>query len=211
MRSGTSAVVAAALFAACSSSPASVDAGCVGEGSSCRQASACCPGLSCLEQLCLGGGAAAQSSSGSGTTQLGSAAGSSGSSSTSSSGTGGAATSSISNTSSSAAITSGSTPGGSSRTTSGSGSGGTTGGTRKGPLCSPCASDADCVAGDYCIYSPDSQATYVCAPSCPDCSTNAGCSNGTACDCNGDDIDNVNTYDVCFPPSNSCDGWDGGG
>ncbi|MHB8420401.1 MAG: hypothetical protein ACYDCL_20200 [Myxococcales bacterium] len=66
------------------------------------------------------------------------------------------------------------------------------------------------MSGDYCIYSPDSLATYVCAPSCPDCSSNAGCSASTVCDCNGDDIDGTSSYDVCFPPSNSCDGWDGG-
>jgi len=98
----------------------------------------------------------------------------------------------------------GSSTGSGTGATSGSGSG--TGGSGSGGgLCFPCTTDHDCVTGDYCILDGES-GNYYCAPEC----ATGQCPAGLDCDDYGDDIDNTNTYQVCYPPSNSCEGWDGG-
>jgi hypothetical protein len=83
------------------------------------------------------------------------------------------------------------------------GDSGATGGGHGGGLCAPCKSDSDCASNDVCIYWGDNDA-YFCAPIC----TNGVCAAGLDCGGDGEDIDQVHTYNVCFPPSNIC--GDGG-
>jgi hypothetical protein len=87
------------------------------------------------------------------------------------------------------------------------GSGGSpdAGGHDKGGLCALCKSDHDCMSGDYCIADYMSGNDY-CAPGCP----TGKCPPGLECDYYGYDIDDAGTYSVCYPPSDTCDGWDGG-
>jgi hypothetical protein len=58
-----------------------------------------------------------------------------------------------------------------------------------------------------CVYYGDDASEYNCSPICPSDMT---CATGLVCGGDGEDIDNVHDYDVCFPPSNTCAGWPGG-
>jgi len=83
------------------------------------------------------------------------------------------------------------------------GAGTETGTSQGGGLCFPCSSDSDCASDARCIYWGENDA-YFCAPLC----LNNTCAPGLDCGGDGEDIDKVHTYDVCYPPSNVC--GDGG-
>jgi len=73
--------------------------------------------------------------------------------------------------------------------------------------CSPCTSDSDCLPNARCVYYGDDSNPYNCSPICP---ADHVCPAGLICGGDGEDIDAGKYYDVCFPSSNTCLGWDGG-
>jgi hypothetical protein len=58
-----------------------------------------------------------------------------------------------------------------------------------------------------CVYYGDDESEYNCSPICPDSGV---CPAGLECGGDGEDIDGGTYYNVCFPPSNTCAGWDAG-
>jgi hypothetical protein len=61
------------------------------------------------------------------------------------------------------------------------------------------------MADARCVYYGDDDSEYNCSPIC----TGGRCPAGLECGGNGEDID-AGYYNVCFPPSNTCQGWKGG-
>jgi len=183
-------VGAVGTWVACSSSSSS-------GGGSCNELTSCCPsGDTSVCAAIASGGVEADCESG---LALYCASGSAGG--------GGSQASSVS-------FSFSSTHGGSSGTQSASlgsqasTSGGGASTSARGGLCTPCASDGDCVSADRCIYDGES-GNYYCAPLCSDA---GACDGNLVCDGVGEDIDAsvTNDYSVCYPASNTCDEYDGG-
>ncbi|MHB8420622.1 MAG: hypothetical protein ACYDCL_21325, partial [Myxococcales bacterium] len=94
-----------------------------------------------------------------------------------------------------------STNGGSS-SSGGSSTGGSSGGTiSTADLCQACTTgDTNCAAGNYCIQDPSGDGTLWCAPNC----ATGSCPGADPCLAGVADVDNINSYSVCYPSSQTC-------